>query len=146
MEVHNLLDNNTYGYVINVALIEDGRPYIGIVYSSFNDLLYYSAIDKGAYKVQGNQEPLPITTPHLKPAQETNNHLHETSNIGLQLCQLAEMQNHNDLTFEESKEWHTAAGHAILMGIGLNLIDMSDNQILKYNKVNWLNPVIKILK
>jgi 3'-phosphoadenosine 5'-phosphosulfate (PAPS) 3'-phosphatase len=145
-ESRNLSDNKTIGFVINVALIEDGRPYLGIVYSSFHDLLYYAALDKGAFKVMGNREPQQITTSPLQPPQGTNNHLQESSNIGLQLCQFAEMKSITDPVFEESKEWHTAAGHAVLLSLGLNLIVMSDSQILQYNKAGWQNPVFKILK
>lgn len=145
-ELRNLSDNNTIGFVVNVALIEDGRPYIGIVYSSFDDLLYYSVLDKGAFKKQGNHEPQSITESSLKMDQATNRHIPETSNIGLQLCQFAEMQSFSDLVLDESKEWHTAAGHAILTGLGLKLIDTSSNQILQYNKADWQNPVIKIQK
>ena len=141
---YNLPDNETKGFVINVALIEDGRPYIGIVYSSFEDILYYSALDKGAFKVRGNQEPQSIKRPHSKQAKEANKHLQKISNIGLQLCQLAEMQNFSDQTFYKSKEWHTAAGQAILVCLGFNVIDTTNNQILQYNKSAWNNPAIKI--
>lgn len=145
-ESSNLVDNKVHGYVINVALIEDGIPYIGIVYSPSYDVLYYSAIDKGAFKAINNKEPIPMTKNHLKATQELDNNLQEISNIGWKLCQSTENSEQIGTTFEESREWHTAAGHAILMSIGLNLVETSNNQILKYNKTDWLNPVVKLIK
>ena len=135
-------ENNNY--VINVALIEDGRPYIGIIYSSSLDILYYSAIDKGAFKAMNDEEPIALT--HLKDSQKLDKEFSENSNIGWQLSQLAENPDQADISFKTSKEWQTAAGHAILMSTGLNLVESANDQTLKYNKTDWLNPEITVIR
>ena len=135
-------ENNNY--VINVALIEDGRPYIGIIYSSSLDILYYSAIDKGAFKAMNDEEPIALT--HLKDSQKLDKELSENSNIGWQLSQLAENPDQADISFKSSKEWQTAAGHAILMNAGLYLVESANDQTLKYNKTDWLNPEITVIR
>lgn len=130
--------------VINVALIEDGRPYIGIIYSPTLDILYYSAIDKGAFKAINDLEPIALT--HLNKTQKLDMEFQENSNIGWQLSQFAENPDQLDISFKTSKEWQTAAGHAILMTTGLNLVENANNQTLKYNKNDWLNPEIKVIQ
>ena len=64
--------DSSCGYVVNVALVEDGKPYIGIVYASRDDVLYYSALDKGAFKVVDHQKPISINNGLMpsKPAVE----------------------------------------------------------------------------
>ena len=135
-------ENNNY--VINVALIEDGSPYIGIIYSSSLDILYYSAIDKGAFKAMNDEEPIALT--HMKDSQKLDKEFSENSNIGWQLSQLAENPDQADISFKTSKEWQTAAGHAILMSTGLNLVESANDQTLKYNKTDWLNPEITVIR
>jgi len=135
-------DNNNY--VINVALIEDGLPYIGIIYSASLDILYYSAIDKGAFKAINDVEPIALT--HLKNTQKLDKEFRESTNIGWQLSQFAVNPDQADISFKTSKEWQTAAGHAILMSTGLNLVESANNQTLKYNKTDWLNPEIKVIQ
>ena len=135
---------NSEEYTINVALIEDGRPYIGIIYSVSSDILYYSAIDKGAFKAVNDLEPIALT--NLKNTLKTDEEFRQSSNIGWQLSQLAEIPDQKDISFKTSKEWQTAAGHAILMSTGLNLVQISNNQTLKYNKLVWLNPEIKVIE
>ena len=135
---------NSGEYTINVALIEDGRPYIGIIYSVSSDILYYSAIDKGAFKAVNDLEPIALT--NLKNTLKTDEEFRQSSNIGWQLSQLAEIPDQKDISFKTSKEWQTAAGHAILMSTGLNLVQISNNQTLKYNKLDWLNPEIKVIE
>ena len=42
--------------------------------------------------------------------------------------------------FAPTMEWDTAAAHAVLKGLELEVINMEDDQPLRYNKENLLNP------
>ena len=140
------VDENSCCHTINVALIEDGKPYIGIVYSSGDDILYYSALDKGAFKKVDHRKPTTLDTDTLISAQNVGFGVQSTSNPGYLLCQLAETKDFGGVIIEESKEWDTAAGHAILLSLGMNLIDISNHKIVKYNKCSWQNPDTKIIE
>ncbi len=38
-------------FTVNIALIRDGQPVMGVIYVPVQDILYFGAIDKGAYKL-----------------------------------------------------------------------------------------------
>lgn len=70
-------------YTVNIALVKDQEPVLGVVYAPALDLLYYGNLDKGAYKLERAKQklanvtafdgilnvssPLPITKVHHKP-------------------------------------------------------------------------------
>ncbi len=146
------LESDGSGYIINVALIEDGFPFLGIVYVPVLDILYYSVLGKGAYKAIGDKEPLRIES-NYRELIESSNSISENSNlsqinyslsIGFILCQIIENRYPPHMRIEKSKEWQTAAGHAIIKNIGLNLIDDMTDKELRYNKVNWTNSSITL--
>jgi len=121
-------NNNSHNYVINIALIENGAPYIGLIYIPINDIIYYSAIDKGAFQSLKTAPPLTITSSDFT------------------LEQLIESLNLVSIVSKQSNEWHTAAGHAIIKFLGFNLVEVTNNQTLKYNKTDWKNPTVQIVK
>jgi 3'(2'), 5'-bisphosphate nucleotidase len=40
-------------FTVNIALIRDGRPVMGVIYVPVQDVLYFGAMGKGAYKMTG---------------------------------------------------------------------------------------------
>ena len=42
-------------FTVNIALINDGKPVLGVVYAPAKDQLYYASKDCGAFKQSGNQ-------------------------------------------------------------------------------------------
>lgn len=144
------LNNGGIGYSINVALIEDGLPFLGIIYIPSLDTLYYAALDKGAYKIQGNNAPVKIKSQrdlanslNKETKNITTTSLSSSQGIGDILCQSIEKNILSSFSIASSKEWQTAAGHAILKTIGITLIDTTSNAELKYNKESWNNtPII----
>lgn len=141
------------GHTINIALIEDGYPFLGIVYSPAHDVLYYSALDKGAYKVTGEEQPVRIKLDAadniaIKQASHMNQSSESASikNLSLSLCQAIEKKKQVPVSIENSWEWQTAAGHAFIRALGYQLIDTASNHELKYNKVDWKNPKVVVKK
>ena len=107
-----------------------------------NDTLYFSHSNQSAFKTAGDQAPISI------PAIESllENPASQPSSdkcIAWQLSQLTETA--YNLTLQESNEWQTAAGQAILNSIDICLVDAANNQILKYNKADWKNPDIRVI-
>src|SRR5699024_4314080 len=51
-------------FTVNIALIENGRPALGVVYAPANDLLYAGASSEGAF-VEEHGERRPISARHV---------------------------------------------------------------------------------
>jgi len=58
----------------------------------------------------------------------------------LKICLVAEGKAHLYPRFAPTMEWDTAAGHAIAIAAGAEIIDWETKQELRYNKENLLNP------
>jgi len=58
----------------------------------------------------------------------------------LKLCLVAEGKAHLYPRFAPTMEWDTAAGHAIAVAAGADVVDYHTKQELQYNKQNLLNP------
>lgn len=41
-------------FTVNIALVEDGKPIIGVIYSPVSRNLYFSSVESGSYKVNGH--------------------------------------------------------------------------------------------
>ncbi len=143
------LNDESVGYTVNIALIEDGYPYLGIVYAPALDVLYYASLGKGAYRVEGNENPVRIeheknegliSQKIKKPANLLSN-----TNVSWKLCQSLGEQDILGLNVCASMEWQTAAGHAFIKAVGHNkLLDSVSNNELMYNKRDWKNPQITV--
>ena len=47
-------------FTVNIALIADGEPVLGVIYVPVKDILYYAEKDKGSFKQIGSEEPVRI--------------------------------------------------------------------------------------
>ncbi len=145
--------------VINVALIQDRTPFLGVVYSPHTDVIYCSAMNKGAFKIVRGGEPqrilpneeslLQFADPILSPRED---HAIKTTspennwNFTWNACVAAEEGRHLDGIYTSTKEWQTAAANALLKELGAQLIDSETGKELEYNKKDWTNKSIQIIK
>jgi len=99
-------------FTVNIALIENGRPVLGVVYVPVKNELFYSAPGEGAYEVttEGGIMELARGNAHLYPR------------------------------LAPTMEWDTAAAHAILLEAGGKMVDDGTGKEMRYNKENLLNP------
>jgi 3'(2'), 5'-bisphosphate nucleotidase len=129
-------------FTVNVALINRGRPILGIVAAPAMDLLYVGQIEKGVQKRRGsiwdevdtiaaepdwsnNQLPIRVVASRSHPSpsltswldQYPNHVLHEVGS-SLKLCQVAEGQADCYPRLVPTCIWDIAAGHAILSAVG----------------------------
>ncbi len=44
-------------FTVNIALVDNGEPVLGVVYLPAKDVLYYAEKSKGAYKIENDKKP-----------------------------------------------------------------------------------------
>jgi 3'(2'), 5'-bisphosphate nucleotidase len=146
-------------FTVNIALIDDGKPVLGVVYSPVLDVCYYSALGGGAYTQRGSSagqrihaqsnnsgQPLKIVsgrshTSILTATLLDHIGLHESIHMGssLKLCLVAEGSAHLYPRYGQTMEWDTAAAHAIVKEAGGVVNDVNGSE-LSYNKPDLHNP------
>ncbi|AEI37410.1 MAG: 3'(2'),5'-bisphosphate nucleotidase CysQ [Zymomonas mobilis subsp. pomaceae] len=150
-------------FTVNIALIKKGMPILGVIYAPATGQIYGGdVLAKSAWtaKVEPNQEFLnhtAITTrqpsekldvmtsfSHNNPATEAyldSLPVGERIKAGssLKFCWLAEGKADIYPRLSPTHEWDTAAGHAILLAAGGNVVTV-DGEALLYGKPGYLNP------
>lgn len=163
-------------FTVNIALVIDERPHLGVIYVPVTHTLYFADPFVGAYKVEditawaegetlpalierAQQLPLPqegkeaytvvASRSHLSPETQAfidearKNHPRvETISSGssLKMCLVAEGAADAYPRFAPTMEWDTAAGHAIAVCAGRQVLQAGTGQPLCYNKAELLNP------
>ena len=152
-------------FTVNIALIENGFPILGVIYVPVMDTLYIGS-DKGAFKYEafysGNSIkkalPLPkgnrsytLVGSRSHMSAETEAFFEEkkkefgeveviTVGSSLKLCMVAEGKADAYPRYAPTMEWDTGAGHAIALAAGFNITKYNTNEPLIYNKEDLLNP------
>jgi 3'(2'), 5'-bisphosphate nucleotidase len=145
-------------FSVNLALIQDHRPILGVIYVPVADTCYFACMDHGAFKQGSEKVPVPIHTrtlgaqPVIAVSRSRrskqlegflkNLGLHETIAMGssLKSCLVAEGRADLYPCFGPTSEWDTAAAQCILQEAGGHLTD-TNLQPLRYNtKASLLNP------
>ncbi len=143
-------------YTVNIGLIEDGSPTLGVVYSPATARLHAGRVGGGAWLDEG-QGPRPIRTRErgaTVTAVASKSHLNQATidyleaavgqcdytavGSSLKFCILAEGRADIYPRAAPTSEWDTAAGHAVLLAAG-GLVDGPDGTPLRYGKRAFLN-------
>ena len=140
-------------FTVNIALIEEGRPTLGVVGVPARNELYGGAADLGAWSENGPiaARPVPDTDPlavasrshgSIETEAWLDNHgITHTIRAGssVKFCRLAEGAADLYPRFGRTMEWDTAAGHAVLVAAGgsVRILDGTD---LLYGKPGFENP------
>jgi len=151
-------------FTVNIALIEDGVPVIGIVFVPAQHKMYYGVKGLGSYKEEGGHSTQISNHIHYHDKQKvvvvaSRSHLSDetldfvndlkekgkeveylSSGSSLKFCLVAEGAADVYPRFGPTMEWDTAAAHAVALYAGKNVIDYETQQPLTYNKENLLNP------
>jgi 3'(2'), 5'-bisphosphate nucleotidase len=134
-------------FTVNIALIQNNQPILGVVFAPALDLLYTGQINKGSYK-NGKRIYNRSKRKKLIGADSRHNSSDKTKaflkkfNINkviragsaLKLCYLAEGKIDVYPRFNGTKEWDTAASHIICKEAGCKIVDIETNHELSYNK------------
>ena len=158
-------------FTVNIALIKDQKPILGVIFVPVSGELYFSNRELGAFKVtvdindfeisalisKANKLPLQrkdktftivASRSHLTP--ETESYVQElrithgmvnliSKGSSLKLCLVAEGQADCYPRFAPTMEWDTAAGQAICMFSGFEVIDWITKEVMIYNRKELLN-------
>ncbi|MBL1263693.1 3'(2'),5'-bisphosphate nucleotidase CysQ [Candidatus Methylomicrobium oryzae] len=151
-------------FTVNIALVEQGRPILGVVHAPALDVCYAGAAGTGAFVERGQHRAKPIQV-CLRSAQDTLkivasrshrdarttallDHLgpHECITMGssLKFCLVAEGSAHFYPRLGPTMEWDTAAAHAVVDAAGGKVCDLSGTP-LRYNKADLHNPEFFVL-
>lgn len=147
-------------FTVNIALIENQQPVLGVVYAPDLNEMYWAVKDHGAFLVEnGKDRKLAANTftlydaglrvvcsrSHLnKPTQDfvdqlTNPELVATGS-SLKFLIMAKGQADVYPRLGPTMEWDTGAAQIILEEAGGSVIDEVTKEPLLYNKENLLNP------
>jgi 3'(2'), 5'-bisphosphate nucleotidase len=146
-------------FTVNIALISDHVPVLGVVYVPVTDTTYTGAAGAGAFRQRGKAapEPIHVTTPAAVPLRIVGSRSHRGDSLdqylprlepfqliavgsSLKFCLVAEGSADFYPRFGPTSEWDTAAAHAVVEAAGGAVI-RTDGTPLRYNtNTGLLNP------
>ena len=149
--------NKNDQFTINIALVRDGRPVLGVVYAPAMDTLWFGADTLGAFKREGGdavttsitcasaQADKPRVLVSRSHRGEAIDQLlsrmpdYEPVSMGssLKFCVIAEGAADFYPRLGPTSEWDTAAGHAVLKAAGGQVVDTRGRPV-RYNETDSL--------
>ena len=155
-------------FTVNISLIENSVPVIGVIYAPALNVLYFSEKKLGAYKVfitnlDEFDHSNPLRLPLIKKFKEykvltSRSHLNDNTldyidnlkvnnlkvvsvpmGSSLKFCLLAEGLADCYPRFSPCMEWDTAAGQIICDEAGFKVIDLKTMKPIVYNRENLIN-------
>ncbi len=148
-------------FTVNIALIDDHEPVLGVVRVPVTGRCYFAARGYGAFREEPGQAPRPIAVAPLQlgaPARVVGSKSHGgpglqqfvaalgphqlvTIGSSLKLCQVAEGAADVYPRLGLTSEWDTAAAQAIVEVAGGQVVSAETGQPLRYNTGDsLLNP------
>jgi 3'(2'), 5'-bisphosphate nucleotidase len=146
-------------FTVNIALIEDGVPVMGVVYVPVSGVLYQGTVGIGAVRIDddGMKMSIRVTDRRRNPMLIAGSRTHAGDSLqrfldrvgdheivrmgsSLKLCLVAEGSADVYPRLGPTSEWDTAAAQAVVEAAGGQVTD-TDLQPLRYNqKESLLNP------
>lgn len=137
--------NKNGEFTVNIALINDGEPVLGVVYAPALNETYIGELNTGAWKLNANSEKSPLTPASVTTVdivKVVDSRSHQSPEIqgfldglgkktelvamgsSLKLCLVAEGKAHYYPRLGPTSEWDTAAAHAVVLAAGGNVTVM----------------------
>jgi 3'(2'), 5'-bisphosphate nucleotidase len=146
-------------FTVNIALIEDHAPVLGVVHVPVNGTTYTGAVGVGAFKQEQGAAPLSIRvrSPAASPLRIVGSRSHRGDTLdqylprlapyemiaigsSLKFCLVAEGSADFYPRLGPTSEWDTAAAQAVVEAAG-GAVVRTDGEPLRYNtKAELLNP------
>lgn len=145
-------------FTVNIALVQNGAPFLGVVRAPALGVTYYADAALGAFRKRDGEDPEPIrssdytqdglkvvaTRSHVTPElMDFLKNLGECDIVSvgssLKFLKVAEGSAHLYPRFGPTMEWDTAAAQIIVEEAGGRVTDVSGKP-LRYNKEKLLNP------
>lgn len=157
-------------FTVNIALVKNGLPVLGVIYAPALYRLYYGTKGEGAFTADVDPVTYCVGTAHRLPLERgkdsavrvvaSRSHLNEATKLfieelshaadrqtelvsagsSLKFCLVAEGRADVYPRLAPTMEWDTAAGHAIALAAGLEVVEIDTGQPLTYNKSDLHNP------
>jgi 3'(2'), 5'-bisphosphate nucleotidase len=151
-------------FTVNIALIENGIPILGVVYAPVLDVCYYGTVGEGAFVQRGaavaqaihsvvaaENETIKVVASRSHSDERTAALLQKLGKVecismgsSLKLCLVAEGAAHFYPRLGPTMEWDTAAADAVVRAAG-GRVCQRNGDALQYNKPNLLNPEFFVL-
>jgi 3'(2'), 5'-bisphosphate nucleotidase len=145
-------------FTVNIALVDNQRPVLGIVHAPVLERSYYACEGVGAFRsdAQASGRPIRVAKRGSGPLRVVGSRSHRGSSLdaflsrvgphelvevgsSLKLCLVAEGQADVYPRLGPTSEWDTAAGQCVLEQAGGQVLKL-DGEPLEYNRENTLNP------
>ncbi|MTH47048.1 3'(2'),5'-bisphosphate nucleotidase CysQ [Intestinirhabdus alba] len=147
-------------FTVNIALIDQGRPVLGVVYAPVMKVMYGAAEGKAwkeecgvrkPIQVRDARPPLVVISRSHADDEELKEYLqqlgdHQTTSIGssLKFCLVAEGQAQLYPRFGPTNVWDTAAGHAVAAAAGAHIHDWQGKTLDYTPRESFLNPGFRV--
>ena len=156
--------NRNGQFTVNIALIDQHYPVLGIVYVPCADTIYYGGLDFGAWKQEGSSKAVPISSRKFEPenevialgsrsygserAQQYIDSLKkrypnlELRKVGssLKMCTVAEGAADLYPRLGPTSEWDTGAAQAVVEGAGGLFLNKAGQRFSYNQKESLINP------
>lgn len=148
-------------FTVNIALIEQGKPVLGVVYAPALGVIYAAAEGKAWKEENGNRMQIQaadarpplvvISRSHAASDDELKEYLnqlgeHQTTAIGssLKFCLVAEGKAQLYPRFGPTNIWDTGAGHAVAIAAGAHVNDWNGKTLDYAPRESFLNPGFRV--
>lgn len=152
-------------FTVNIALMQNNQPIMGVIAQPAKEKIwcgipgvgFFSGelaegekiLDRPFHLSHGNTAVTRVLASRSHRSPETEDFINDlrrkntveimSAGSALKFCLLAEGKADVYPRFAPTMEWDTAAGHAILLSVGKNILTYPSNTVLTYNKPNPVN-------
>ena len=143
-------------FTVNIALIDDKQPVLGVIYAPVTDQLWYAlgthcvcpSVSTRTHAVR----PYTVLVSRSHRTPKVDEYINkvlrpahpdlviDTQGSSLKFARLAEGSADVYVCYSKTKEWDTAAADAILRAAGGRVLRISDGKPLEYGKKEYPNP------
>ena len=142
--------NRNGEFTVNIALIDDKQPVMGVIYAPVIDKIWTSV--GLPHCGSPTERPFTVLVSRSHRTPEVDEYINkvlrpahpdlviDTQGSSLKFARLAEGSADVYVCYSKTKEWDTAAADAILRAAGGKVLRISDGQPLEYSKKDYPNP------
>ncbi|ESP91934.1 3'(2'),5'-bisphosphate nucleotidase CysQ [Pseudoalteromonas luteoviolacea] len=146
-------------FTVNIALIEQGTPTMGVVYAPALNICYLAAQSIGAFREcdearielkvtqKAQQGTIKVVGSRSHPSAELADYLAQFDDVemvpkgsSLKLCLVAEGEADVYPRLGPTSEWDTGAGHAVAKIAGATVTQIDGSPLTYNQKESYLNP------
>ena len=156
-------------FTVNIALVENGVPVRGVVYAPAKERLFYTRADGSSVEEQGpfgdaagrldtihvsqpDNDALLVVASKSHRDAATDAYINryavkdaKSAGSSLKFCLVATGEADFYPRLGRTMEWDTAAGHAVVLGAGGQVLRFDDHSPLTYGKPGYENPFFLVL-